>query len=332
MSNDPEINYVKDSGNYTYIIIGIIFFILIIVVSIGIWYWYNSGTKTTTKIPPKKVTPSTIQTPIDPTTTLDSISNPTLKDKQYIMSPNKKYMFGVGAMGENLFIVNIDDKKSKISTNISYKQKLFNQDVIDVVESCKKSKIPEEMFMENLYGPITGCQGVDFSIDQSSIVDANCLVTAMQEKLANNLKDLSTTSIAGLDLPGSPNVKVSLQKIKQKLQDMCGNMSSAKKISPKDITIPSCKAVSVQNATEKSKCEIEALQTALTRTTMRINAESKGKILTLRSDGNLVLKTPTGKVVYSTGAIGPGHYTLNITDDGKLILSDGKDLTKTINL
>ncbi len=316
MADSPRINSTEDSGNYIYVIIGIIILILVIGISIGIWYWYSNRIKT---VPVDLIS--------NPSTTLDSESNPILKDKHYIVSPNEKYMFGVD---RGNLVLRSRDKKYYVITNISYQDKPLKQDILDVIEACNQGKMTEDPIYLTMDPE---CKLFDAKIENSIIVNAHCLITAMQEKLAQSLKNISSTSIAGLDLPGSSNEAESLQKIKQRLRNMCGNMSSTQKLDPtSDINISLCKIVYVQNATKKTKCEIEALQKALVQTASKINTESRGQILTLYPDGNLVLKTPVGKVVYSTGAIGPGHYTLSITDDGKLILSDGKGLAKTINL
>ena len=99
-----------------------------------------------------------------------------------------------------------------------------------------------------------------FNINHGSGIDANCLLTKLQNNLANIVSKMDATSQHKIGIKPSNNPNNIHRQIHQITNDLCINKSPTRAANIGDTDITACRWHFVQNATDKSSCQINVLQ------------------------------------------------------------------------
>lgn len=144
------------------------------------------------------------------------------------------------------------------STN---KQSIQNTLTSEAYNSCPNITASNTANISGVsFKPNPGCVNPQFLVNQSAGIDANCLITSLQDSLAQTISKLDAKSQAGLGFSASTNVNDIKTQIKQMVKNTCGNQSSTNVANINDTIITACDFRIVQNATDQSSCSINALQ------------------------------------------------------------------------
>ena len=119
----------------------------------------------------------------------------------------------------------------------------------------------------------------NFEINQTAGVDAACLIGALQDNISKAVANLDATAQAGLGVSASTNVSDINTQVKQKMENQCGTQSSTNAANIKDTLVTSCNMRVIQNASAKSSCTINALQTLAATAETTATASSEGLTL-----------------------------------------------------
>ena len=163
---------------------------------------------------------------------------------------------------------------AQVSTTVSETE---NEIITKSVNQCKRGVASNELYLQGFtHRAAPQCKNPTFSVEQSAVVDASCFINALQDNMANTIKNLSTTAQGGFGIQGATSIDRSKQLINAQLENICGGASSQNLVSHKDIETNACDVAFVQNASSKSKCEIEALQKAAIQTDTTMETGAKG--------------------------------------------------------
>lgn len=98
------------------------------------------------------------------------------------------------------------------------------------------------------------------TFSQTAGVDATCTIKSLQDSISKIVAQENAKTKGGFGFQGSTNVNDINNQITQTLKNSCGNKSSTNTANVKDTIITSCQWHFAQNATDKSSCEINAVQ------------------------------------------------------------------------
>lgn len=123
-----------------------------------------------------------------------------------------------------------------------------------------------------------------FEINQNAGVKADCVISNLQDTLAEAISKLDAEAQGGLGFQASTNISDISAKITQTLDNSCGKLDAKNIIAIKDTEVTSCDWRFVQNATAQSSCKINNLQKLANKIETQEKAKTEG--LTL---GNFLL-------------------------------------------
>lgn len=99
----------------------------------------------------------------------------------------------------------------------------------------------------------------DFELDQSSGVEALCLVPSLEKTIIEKIVELGPNQRQRLGFE-SQNDEIIRQQLLQRLENDCHNQSPIIKAHIGDTPVQACKWHFVQNASKKTSCYISVLQ------------------------------------------------------------------------
>ena len=99
-----------------------------------------------------------------------------------------------------------------------------------------------------------------FEIDQTATVDANCVIGSMQKSIADSASALSANAQTGLGFAVSTDKSKTEQNIQTYLTQTCGNQNASNTVDFKNVNVEACTFRVLQNASDKSVCQLSALQ------------------------------------------------------------------------
>lgn len=171
---------------------------------------------------------------------------------------------------------------AQASTN---KTSTTNDLVTQAYNSCPNVSTSNSLVLKNVThspDPVL-CAGKDtgFSLNQTAAVDANCVITSLQQNAADAISKLDATAQGGLGFTASTNINDINTQITNQLNNQCGSLSASNTINGENLTVTACNFSAVQNASLKSMCQINALQKTATAATTTSASTATG--LTLAS-------------------------------------------------
>jgi|SRR5579872_1233774 len=168
---------------------------------------------------------------------------------------------------------------AQASTNIS----TINTDLTtQAYNQCPRVTVSNTVDMSKVnFLPNSTCKNPSFAIDQTAGVDANCLITNLQQSLASSIAGMDATTQGGFGFQASTNAANIQSQITQQTENSCGTLSSTNAANLQDVTVTACDFHIVQNATAKSACTLNSLQKLANTVSVQQSATAQG--LTLAS-------------------------------------------------
>lgn len=185
-----------------------------------------------------------------------------------------------------------------ISTNASI---VRNNMLNSAYQGCATGKAVNEAYIKNfkLKTPswckdIPGFTGVTF--DQSSSVDANCMVGALQNSVAEVAQKLSAKAQAGLGFAVATNIQATRQNIENYVNQSCTDQISDNKVDWENVDLETCNFRVVQGATVHSNCQLNTTQQLAAKVAVEMAAESRGFNILTGIIGIIVLLVVLGGI------------------------------------
>jgi hypothetical protein len=116
-------------------------------------------------------------------------------------------------------------------------------------------------------------------IDQKAAIDANCLLSSLQDTLASTVSTMDATAQGGLGIQASTNVSDIKTSLTTKAESDCADLSTTNLADIKDTMITSCKWHVVQDASVKTSCVINNLQKMANQVEATESATAQGATL-----------------------------------------------------
>jgi len=127
------------------------------------------------------------------------------------------------------------------------------------------------------YGP--GLPKPKFSIDQTAGVEAECIISAMQNIISKTVAEQDAKTQNGLGFVFSENASDIETQLKTRMENDCSSASSENAASVSDTIVTACDWRFVQNASVKSSCIINSLQDLANDISLKQKADAKGASL-----------------------------------------------------
>jgi len=116
----------------------------------------------------------------------------------------------------------------------------------------------------------------NLSIDQSSVVSADCVLSNLQKAAAATATQLSAPAAAGLGWAVSANVNQNFTNIKQYTNDQCPNLNNSNAVNWNDVTVDTCNVTVTQDLTASTACQINVAQNSIGQISSNLSAASSG--------------------------------------------------------
>lgn len=156
-----------------------------------------------------------------------------------------------------------------------------------------------------------------FTVGQTASLDADCILGSLQSNISQEAAKLNATTQAGiLGLSASTNIADFKTSLANYTSNLCDKKSTKNFASIKDTTVRSCQFQVIQNATEKTSCQINATQDAASKVAASLSASSSGFLGNFLS-GNLlyiIIAIIIALVIVGTAA---GFYFKSQKNKGK---------------
>lgn len=164
---------------------------------------------------------------------------------------------------------------AQLSTNIAKQTKeLVNKSYNKCNTTTTGNTINLKNFKHNP-GPECGSNSKT-TISQVATADANCVIGALQDSVSSTIAKLKSESNGGFGIATATNISEQATKSLNNMTNECGKLSNNNKINSEDIEVTSCELNILQNASSKSKCEIEALQKIADKMATDMEASATG--------------------------------------------------------
>jgi len=111
---------------------------------------------------------------------------------------------------------------------------------------------------------------------QVSAIESSCLIKNLQQSLVDTIVKMSSSAQAGLGLSVSKvssNIKSQLESI---VSNKCSELNNTNILTIDETTITSCVLKVVQNATARTSCAIDSLQSLSAKVQAELTSEAKG--------------------------------------------------------
>jgi len=147
--------------------------------------------------------------------------------------------------------------------------------------TCPGSAISNEITLKNVdfrpdLNPMCNGSNTSFVIDQKASIESECLISHLQDVTSDVIAKMDAEAQAGLGFSYSDNKNDISTQIDSKIENDCGSQSSEQKASLEDVVITSCQLKIIQDATLKSSCTINTLQTIANKASVESNSTSSG--------------------------------------------------------
>lgn len=115
-----------------------------------------------------------------------------------------------------------------------------------------------------------------FTVDQTAGVDANCLISNLQDQIASTVLAQQAEAKAGFGFAGASNIADVKTKLTQIVDNECKDVKSVNQTSINDTKVRACQFHFVQTANTKSACTINSLQKVANGITSKQAADAEG--------------------------------------------------------
>lgn len=205
---------------------------------------------------------------------------------------------------------------AQLSTNVSTVQ---NDLTTTAFNKCPKITASNTADLYKVkHHPQSTCKNSTFAIDQSAGVDANCLISNLQDSLASTLANMDAQAQGGFGIQASTNASDIKSQLTQKTENTCGTLSATNAANIEDIEVTACDFHIVQNATAKSACVINSLQKMANDVSVKQTAKTEGLTLASLLFGNGAIGSIIMGIVVVIILAGLGYYLYTqLGGDGK---------------
>ena len=118
--------------------------------------------------------------------------------------------------------------------------------------------------------------GSRVNINQAAVVDANCVLSSLQDSAAETAQKLNADAQAGLGFAVSTNVANTKNNISQYTTQTCAGTSTSNTVDFKDVNIKACDLTVTQNATANVACQINAVQDQISKISSNLSGSTQG--------------------------------------------------------
>uniref|UniRef100_A0A6C0LR29 Myristylated IMV envelope protein n=1 Tax=viral metagenome TaxID=1070528 RepID=A0A6C0LR29_9ZZZZ len=161
----------------------------------------------------------------------------------------------------------------------SINKSIIQTDVItEAYSKCPNVVASNELDIKNVTFKCNSHCGPNCKIvfSQDAGIDATCLITNLQDVMAETISKMNADAQTGLGLAVTKNKNEIKTQLKNKIDASCGNLSSVNKANISDTIMEACEWRIPQNATIKTSCEINTLQKIATKNKTEQKGNSTG--------------------------------------------------------
>ena len=126
------------------------------------------------------------------------------------------------------------------------------------------------------HDPNPSCTSSQFKIDQNSAVDANCVLTNMQDSLAAVIAGTSAKVQGGFGIGASTSLSDIKNIIKNKIEQDCGDEAAINAVKASDIKSRACDFLLIQNSNAKTTCQLASAQKTALDVKSKVEADTTG--------------------------------------------------------
>jgi len=125
------------------------------------------------------------------------------------------------------------------------------------------------------------CNGhpTSFEVNQNAGASSECVINNLQNISSDVIAKLDAEAQANLGFAFSENSNDILTQIDSMTESSCGDLSSDQSVALKDVVITACDVRIIQDATIKSNCVLDSLQTIANKASVESNANASGTSL-----------------------------------------------------
>ncbi|AYV85115.1 MAG: IMV envelope protein [Satyrvirus sp.] len=115
-----------------------------------------------------------------------------------------------------------------------------------------------------------------FVVGQTATVDATCLLSSLQQEVAQTAQQLDSQARTGLGFSVSTSSSDTQNNLSQYTSQQCEGSSTTNYANIKDVTIEACQFRAVQDATDNQACQINQTQGIAAQVGQKIASSSTG--------------------------------------------------------
>jgi hypothetical protein len=112
-----------------------------------------------------------------------------------------------------------------------------------------------------VHDPLPSCETSEFIVDQNAAVQASCVITNMQDSMAELMTTATAEAQAGLGIAVSTNETEVKSSIEQKIVNECSDINVDTYLSVEKLHTRACNAYFIQSTDAQTACQLNASQT-----------------------------------------------------------------------